>query len=45
MKSAIILTVLGLVWFTIGLALSPLPWLALCVPGATMFLIGLLKDS
>ena len=44
MKTALICVIVGIVALTVGLALSPLPWLAFCVPGAALIIAGLLKD-
>jgi len=44
MKTALIFVIVGIVSLTVGLALSPLPWLALCVPGVALIIAGLLKD-
>lgn len=44
MKTALISVIAGLVSLTVGLALSPLPWLAFCVPGVALIAAGLLKD-
>jgi len=44
MKTALICVIVGLVSLTVGLALSPLPWLAFCVPGVALIIAGLLKD-
>jgi hypothetical protein len=44
MKSAFAFIIAGLVLLTVGLALSPLSWLALCVPGVALIVVGLLKD-
>ena len=44
MKVALLSVIVGIVSLTIGLALSPLPWLALCVPGVALIIAGLLKD-
>lgn len=44
MKTALLSVIVGLVALTVGLALSPLPWLAFCVPGVALILAGLLKD-
>lgn len=44
MKTALVCVIVGLVSLTIGLALSPLPWLAFCAPGVALLIAGLLKD-
>jgi len=44
MKTALLSVIVGIVSLTVGLALSPLPWLALCVPGVALIIAGLLKD-
>lgn len=44
MKTALVCVIVGLVSLTVGLALSPLPWLAFCVPGVALLIAGLLKD-
>jgi len=44
MKTALLFVIVGLVSLTVGLALSPLPWLAFCVPGIALIAAGLLKD-
>lgn len=44
MKLALLFVIVGLVALTTGLALSPLPWLALCLPGVALVVAGLLKD-
>lgn len=44
MKTALVCVIVGLVSLTVGLALSPLPWLAFCVPGVALIIAGLLKD-
>lgn len=44
MKLALLSVIIGLVALTVGLALSPFPWLAFCVPGVALIIAGLLKD-
>lgn len=44
MKTAFAFIIAGLVLLTAGLALSPISWLALCVPGVALIVAGLLKD-
>lgn len=44
MKLALLCVIVGLTALTVGLALSPLPWLAFCVPGVALIIAGLLKD-
>jgi len=44
MRQALILTVIGLSLVTIGLFLSPAPWLAPVVVGVALLALGLTKD-
>jgi hypothetical protein len=44
MKTALAFIIAGTVLLTVGLAFSPLSWLALCVPGVALIVAGLLKD-
>lgn len=44
MRQALILTILGLSLVSIGLFLSPAPWLGFTIPGLALAALGLLKD-
>jgi hypothetical protein len=44
MRTALLITITGAVLLCAGLALSPLPWLALVAPGVALVATGLLKD-
>jgi hypothetical protein len=44
MRQALVLTILGLSLVSIGLFLSPAPWLGCTIPGVALAALGLLKD-
>lgn len=43
MRFAALLTLIGVGLFLVGVVLSPVPWLALCLVGASTTVVGLLR--